>query len=329
MIRAGFGMYYNDLAQGGWAPAFQAVNNGSIANPASAPPALIDPNYKTPYALHATAGIQQALNEHWIASADYTYEDGQHGYRGYSFPDVDIYKSDNRSSYNALMLRVQGNVAKRFDLTAHYTLSSAKTWGCALGELFDYVNGVCDPYNAFARGDYGPSGEDVKNRFVFAGTAHIPGGFEVTALFQAESARPFTITNEQNTRISVNGNPTPLDAFRGTPYIQMDMRVSRPIKVNERLGIYPFAEFFNLFNRNNPGANFVGAIDLLPIPPDQKTGGNVTDLCGDPGCTPALYIPVTSLKQLEIPAGGLGDFFGPGTTVGIPFAAQLGVRVTF
>jgi hypothetical protein len=25
----------------------------------------------------------------------------------------------------------------------------------------------------------------------------------------------------------------------------------------------------------------------------------------------------------------LGDFFGPGTTVGIPFAAQLGVRVTF
>jgi hypothetical protein len=40
-------------------------------------------------------------------------------------------------------------------------------------------------------------------------------------------------------------------------------------------------------------------------------------------------VPLTSLKQLEIPEGGLGDFFGPGTTVGIPFAAQLGVRVTF
>jgi hypothetical protein len=25
----------------------------------------------------------------------------------------------------------------------------------------------------------------------------------------------------------------------------------------------------------------------------------------------------------------LGDFFGPGTTVGIPFAAQVGVRLTF
>ena len=36
-----------------------------------------------------------------------------------------------------------------------------------------------------------------------------------------------------------------------------------------------------------------------------------------------------SINQLRVPAGGLGDFFGPGTTVGIPFAAQLGVRVTF
>jgi hypothetical protein len=25
----------------------------------------------------------------------------------------------------------------------------------------------------------------------------------------------------------------------------------------------------------------------------------------------------------------LGDFFGPGTAVGIPFAAQLGIRLSF
>ncbi len=313
VIRAGFGMYYNDLAQGGWSPAFQAVNNGSIADPATAPPALIDPNYKTPYAIHATAGVQHAFSDHWTASADYTYEGGQHGYRAYPFPDVTIFKSDNRSSYNALMLRLQGNVTRRFSLTAHYTLSSANTWGCVLGELFDYVNGVCDPNNPFGPGDYGPSGEDVRNRFVLAGTLYVPGGFELTTLTQAESARPFTITTADGSgRISVNGKPTSLDEFRGTPYIQADLRVTRPIKLNERWQVFPFAEFFNLFNRNNPGANFIGNIAALPFPND---GVNVTG--------------VTSLKQLEIPAGGLGDFFGPGTTVGIPFAAQLGVRVTF
>jgi hypothetical protein len=330
VIRAGFGIYFNDLAQGGWAPAFQAVNNGAITDPSSAPPALIDPRYKTPYAVHATAGVQHAFNAHWSASADYTFEDGQHGYRGYTYPDVTIFKSDNRSNYNALMLRVQGNVAKRFDLTAHYTLSSAKTWGCILGELFDYVNGVCNDSNglpnAFGPGDYGPSGEDVTHRFVLAGTVHIPGGFEVTTLTQAESARPFTITNANGDgRISVNGVPTSMDAFRGTPYIQADLRVSRPIKLNERWKLYPFAEMFNLFNRNNPGANFVGTISLLPVvSPD---GINATALCTVPDCS--VTVPITSFKQLEIPAGGLGDFFGPGTTVGIPFAAQIGVRVTF
>jgi hypothetical protein len=324
VIRAGFGMFYNDLAQGGWATAFQAVNGGA----ASSPPSYIDPRYKTPYAIHATGGVQHAFNEHWTASADYTHEQGNHGYRGYGFTEFTLFKSDNRSSYDALMLRVQGNVSRRFSLTAHYTLAQAKTWGCVLGELFDYVNGVCDPFNAFAPGDYGPSGEDVRHRLVLAGTVYIPGGFELTTLAQAESARPYTITNQDGSgRISVNGKPTKLDDFRGTPYIQVDMRVSRPIKIGERWQINPFAEFFNLFNRNNPGANFIANVAALPVPADQIASGNVTDICTVADCSATK--PVTSLQQLEIPSGGLGDFFGPGTTVGIPFAAQLGVRVTF
>jgi Carboxypeptidase regulatory-like domain len=320
VIRAGFGMFYNDLAQGGWVTAFQAVNGG-IDN---SPPSYIDPRYKTPYNIHITVGVQHAFNEHWSVSADYTHQQGNHAYRAYPFPEFNLYKSDNRSSYNALMLHVQGNVSSRFSLLANYTLAKAQTWGCTLGELFDYVNGVCDPNNAFARGDYGPSGEDVRHRFVLAGTLHVPGGFELTTLTQAESARPFTITTADNShRISVNGIPTSLDQFRGTPYIQADLRVSRPFKVGERLQINPFAEFFNLFNRNNPGNNFVANVAALPVITSPTDPDNVTGIC-NPTC-----VPITSLKQIEIPAGGLGDFFGPGTTVGIPFAAQLGVRVTF
>jgi len=320
VIRAGFGMFYNDLAQNGWATAFQAVNPNSVA-----PPALIDPNYKTPYAIHVTGGVQHAFDSHWIVSADYTHEQGNHGYRAYPYSSATVFRSDNRSSYNSLMLHLQGNVSRRFSLVANYTLSKAQTWGCVLGELFDYVNGVCNPLNAFAPGDYGPSGEDVRHRFVLAGTVHIPGGFELSSITQVESARPITITTEDNSeRISVNGVPTSLDEFRGTPYIQVDLRVTRPFKVGERWQINPFAEFFNIFNRNNPGANYVANISNLPVPEAQIKSGNVTSICTAAGCQ-----AVTSLKQLEIPAGGLGDFFGPGTTVGIPFAAQLGVRVTF
>src|ERR1700686_92969 len=53
VIRAGFGMFYNDLGQGGWATPFQAVNGGVD----SSPPSYIDPRYKTPYAIHITGGV--------------------------------------------------------------------------------------------------------------------------------------------------------------------------------------------------------------------------------------------------------------------------------
>jgi hypothetical protein len=336
VLRTGFGLFYNDLAQGGWAPAFQAVNNSSAGvcclNPGE-PGAVIDPNYKTPYAIHASGGVQHAINAHWTISADYTHQQGNHSYRRYDYtpgvninanaPALSVFRSDNRSSFDSLAIVLQGNVTQRFNLIAHYTLANAKTWGCVLGELFDYVNGVCDPLNPFGPGDYGPSGEDIRHRFVLGGMFHGPGGFAVSTLTQAESARPFTLTTPVGDRAVVNGVKTSLDQVRGTPYIQVDLRVSRPIKLGDRVTVTPFAEFFNLFNRNNPGANYVTDISALPIPVNNLA--NATALCPDPNCSQ----PITSLKQLLVPAGGLGDFFGPGTTVGIPFAAQLGVRVNF
>ena len=69
------------------------------------------------------------------------------------------------------------------------------------------------------------------------------------------------------------------------------------------------------------------SVGALPVPASQQRSGNVSDIRLDPAC--ATTQPVTSLQQLAVPAGALGDFLGPGTTVGIPFAAQVGVRVTF
>jgi len=353
-LRGGFGLFFNDLAQNGWVAAFQAVNQPLPAlcvapgDPGCIPPdgsgSLIDPRYRTPYAIHATAGVQHAFNSKWMVSADYTHEQGNHGYRRYDFtpgvnlfaadpenqdlvPVTSVFRSDNRSSYDGLSIHLQGNVAHRFSLVGNYTLSHAQTWGCVLGELFDYVNGVCDPLNAFAPGDYGPSGEDVRHRFLLAGTWYAPLGIELTTLSQAESARPFTITTAGGSdRIVVNGVKTSLDAFRGTPYIQADLRVSRPFRFGDHFAATPFVEFFNLLNRNNPGANFVTNIAALPVPVDNA--GNVTAICSNPPAC-STFAPVRSLKQLAFPAGALGDFFGPGTTVGIPFAAQLGARLTF
>ena len=369
VLRGGFGLYFDDLAQNGWSTAFQAADippgpcSNPIADPAGTANAgcvpggaaggrasLIDPNYRTPYAIHISAGIQHAFSASWSASADYIHEQGNHGYRAYSYtggsnlftpelqesdpnqatyvPDANVFHSDNRSSYNALLVHVQGNVTRRFNLLVDYTFAKAQTWGCVLGELFDYVNGVCNPLQPFATGDYGPSGEDVRHRLVIAGTAHLPGGIELSGLSQSESARPFTITTADNSgRIAINGVPTTLDQFRGTPYLQTDLRVSRPVRIQDRWSIVPFADLFNVFNRNNPGANYVTNIAALSVPAVEAESGNITDVCANATCTATT--PITGPSQLRVPSGALGDFFGPGTTVGIPFAAQLGVRVDF
>src|SRR5262249_3612293 len=151
----------------------------------------------------------------------------------------------------------------------------------------------------------------------------------------SESARPFPLGPPAdirqdgfsgNDRAVVNGVETSLDQFRGTPFYQVDLRVSRNIALGERVTLRPFAEFFNLFNRQNPGNNYVGDISALPAPVNSLM--NATALCLD-GPTCAQTAPITSYKQLRVPAGALGDFFGPGTTVGIPFAAQLGVKLVF
>jgi len=97
------------------------------------------------------------------------------------------------------------------------------------------------------------------------------------------------------------------------------------IKIRDRFTATPFIEFFNLFNRNNPGANYVTNVAAFPNPVNNVD--NVTSICSDPQCS--SMVPVTSAKQLRFAAGALGDFFGPGTTVGIPFAAQVGARFTF
>ena len=367
VIRSGFGLFYNDLAQNGWVTAFQAVNQAPApclrpGDPGCLPGAalggagaLIDPGYKTPYAIDGSAGVEHSFNSHVMMSADWNHQNGVHSYRRYQYqagytlfsplfaqdlstqqqnvPNVAVFRADNRSRYDALSVHLQADVS-RFTLVFNYVWSSAETWGCVLGELFDYVNGVCDPRHAFSKGDYGPSGEDVTHRAVLAGTLRLPKGFDLSLLSQAESARPFTMLtpvdvnglgDAVDNRAVINGVQTSLDQFRGVPYLQTDVRITRPFHFHDRWQVSPFAEMFNLFNRNNPGANFVTNLAALPVPVNNLA--NATAFCLNADCSQTK--PITSLNQLRSPAGALGDFFGPGTTVGIPFAAQIGVRVSF
>jgi len=345
VIRAGVGLYFNDLTQNGWVSAFQAVNepfSGLLAPEDQG--VVIDPHYHTPYALQASFGVEHVLSENWRLNVHYEHHQGVHQYRRYEYvsgvtlpdtaPNISLFRTDNRSRYDGVSFQVQHRFSGHFEISAHYTLASASTWGATVGELFDYVNGVSDVRNAFGPGDHGPSGEDVRHRFVIAGTLELPFKIRLTTLSQFESARPFTLATpmdinddglDSNDRAVVNGMQTKLDQFRGVPFSQIDLRVSRELRVKERVVFSPFVEFFNLLNRANPGNNFVGDLGALPVPASEL--GNAMHICVNEGCTATR--PIRSPNELRVPAGALGDFFGPGTTVGIPFAAQFGFRIKF
>jgi len=345
VVRGGIGMYFNDLNQNGWVDAFRAVNESfSGLLTAGEQGAVIDPNYHTPYALQFSLGMERVLSSTWRLNIHYEHQQGVHQYRRYEYvsdftlpataPSISLFRTDNRSRYDGVAFQVQHSFAKHFELSAHYTLSTAKTWGATVGELADYVNGVSDVRRAFGPGDFGPSGEDVRHRFVLAGTLRLPSKVELITLSQFESARPFTLATpvdlnddglDSNDRAVVNGVQTSLDQFRGTPYYQIDLRLSRDFHWGEHATIKPFVEFFNLLNRTNPGNNFIPDLSALPVPASELD--NAVHICLNPACTSTR--PITSLRDLKVPAGALGDFFGPGTTVGIPFAAQIGVRIIF
>src|SRR2546421_8845296 len=159
----------------------------------------------TPYALQFSLGFERVLSDTWRLNIHYEHQQGVHQYRRYEYvsgftlpdtaPSVSVFRTDNRLRYDGIAFQVQHSFSRHFDMSAHYTLAKATTWGATVGELFDYVNGVSDVRNPFGPGDHGPSGEDVRHRFVLAGTAHLPWKIELSTLSQFESARPFTMAD--------------------------------------------------------------------------------------------------------------------------------------
>jgi len=156
------------------ATALEAVNPNSAA-----PPSLIDPKYKTPYAIHITGGVQHAFNERWTASADYIHEQGNHGYRAFPYPAAPFSHPTTAPVSRADAAPAGQHAPLQSGRQLHAL--QAQTWGCVLGELFDYVDGVCtrradrtkgssmlsDPATTALRRRCSPS-------LVLAGTVHIP-----------------------------------------------------------------------------------------------------------------------------------------------------------
>jgi hypothetical protein len=195
--------------------------------------------------------------------------------------------SAGESNYHGLHLSLVQRPFTWGQYRVSYTLSKSMN---NVGEFF--FSSPIDPFDVSK--DWGRSDDDQRHRLVVSGSMqssmeparsawdYLTHGFQVSALVQAYSALPLNITSGVTTiqgtagRPLVNGAFIPRNAGVGSDFFNLNVRVSRTVRVATRLRIEVLAEGFNLTNRTNVltrNANFgAGAYPSNPSP----TFGDIT-----------------------------------------------------
>ncbi len=182
--------------------------------------------------------------------------------------------SSNRSRFDSVNFQLKKRFSHHNTFQISYVLSRSDSWGGRATSSYSGNSRAITPENEFKAGEFGPTVFDERHRFVASGVFALPWGFEIAPIFQAASARPVDFKsgrdNDGDGRKSIDrvcvGTPvtpgTPVgapngcqqvsvNALRGDPFVQLDLRATKKIKFNENMSLRLFWEAYNLFNRNN------------------------------------------------------------------------------
>ena len=298
------------------------VPSESNSLPLGATGQWLDPDISNPSNIQGHIGYAHQFGSSTSLNIDYTHVEGHNEFRTINInpivggrrvyePDflrvfgtarylnaINIYKSMNKSEYNALTFKVMRRMP-RVTLQAHYTLAGAYAYGGSIAARGG-VGVPVDNFDPFNESEWGPTGNDERHRAVAMGVFETVWGVQVSPIFQIASARPYNLTAGRDVNADgqnndrwidpATGQAVSLNTARGDRTVVFDARVTKFIELGgaRRLGL--FAEFFNLFDTVNLGNSFTG------------NGSSAT------------------FRQ---PSGG----FVPG--IGYPRQAQLGVRFLF
>ena len=322
------------------APTFQNPFTGFILPGAGASGInIIDNGLQNPMVQQSNLGLQWEFAHNFVLKADYLHNFGSHFIIGRTIGVVDNpvvggpdrvvnLESSVKFFYDGLLLSVEKRFANQYQFRASYTLS--KAFNYANDDQIPFSNGPIDPTNLQL--EYGPTPNDQRHRFTFAGTVDLPYGFRLSPIVTLASGVPMDIlmpdgqsripllqrnaggrlfknVSELNTFIQqinaaggINGTLLPLapsNAKFNDSFSSVDLRLSKVFRFGERVRLEPIVEVFNLFNTTN----------VLGVSNTNYSGfGNVLG-------TPGFGQPITT-------AGGV---FGSGG----PRAFQLAGKLTF
>ncbi|MDQ6652708.1 MAG: TonB-dependent receptor [Acidobacteriota bacterium] len=310
---------------------------------------IIDNGLQNPMVQQMNVGIQREFGHNYILRADYLHNHGTHFIIGRTIGSVfnpvvggpDLVKnleSSVKIKYDGLLLSFEKRFSGRYQFRASYTLS--KTFNYANDDQIPFSNGPMDSNNLQV--EYGPTPNDQRHRFVFSGVFDLPFGIQLAPIVTLASGVPMDILlPDGSTRVpALQRNAggrlfrtggelnafiqkfnagravaaqlplVPNDARFNDSFDSFDLRLSKILKIGERLKIEPIAEVFNLFNVTNvlgvSNVNYSGFANVLVR--DSNDPAN------------AGFLRSSSFGRPVTTAGGV---FGSGGPRAFQFAARV------
>jgi hypothetical protein len=362
------------------AGADQGFSSIQFVKSASLPATLLDPNLESPYSQVFSIGVQHQLPKDLTLFADFVMRNRVHETAGVgsaidlnhfnriaakggpviprcvgaaavdptalcSNGPIPVIQSIGRSSYKALLLKVDKRFSHRYQFTASYALSSFRGFFLRGGIPEDQDDWFGNP---------GPQGNDARHRFTFSGVVDLPWGFQGSLIAVYASRTPFNARVPGDVDLNgdgVSGDTLPglkiNDLGRGTDEAELlglinnfnatvakpsnglirplvvgpnfkfgddfhshDIRISKEFRFKERYAIQGLVEVFNIFNVSNL-EGFSTTLDrgtfTAPTNPNDNT----------------IILPNTF--RYGMPSVRAGQAFGTGG----PRALQFGVRFNF
>jgi outer membrane receptor protein involved in Fe transport len=215
------------------------------------------PDFHVPYTMELTTGATHLFANKIAVQADYVYS---HGYDGIvqrninlaqvngqfvsvdpRFSAINMYQNLGWIHYHALVSRVEYRGTKLRAGTS-YTLSKATSNSLATG-----VGGGAATNPLDLSIDIGPTNED-RRHVVASDFAYVfPLDFQLAGIARYQSALPYSVSSS----LIVFARPEARNSRRGDGESNLDLRVSKNIKLGGRRAATVFWEMFNVTNTIN------------------------------------------------------------------------------
>jgi hypothetical protein len=162
---------------------------------------IIDNDLQNPMVQQMNVGVQREFGRNFVVRADYVRNIGTDFIIGrivgtvpfnpvVGGPDlVKNLESSVRTKYDGLLLSVEKRFAHRHQFRASYTLS--RSFNYANDDQIPFSNGPIDSNDL--RREYGPTPNDQRHRFTFAGVFQLPKGIRVSPILTLASSVPIDI----------------------------------------------------------------------------------------------------------------------------------------